>query len=162
MKQFSNYILEKLQISRHKEIVKPAYGIRYYLDGVSVELIDDIKNTFTHKNDTYKYFNVISDGDIIGILEQNIGAYIVLIVSEKSFENIFGKPYKDNGSDDYPDLPHRIESAIIEATKIENLPAGAGITVPSQFDKDKLDFNPDLYNEPEFQELLDYIKTTLE
>lgn len=162
MKQFSNYILEKLQISRHKEIVKPAYGIQYYLDGVSVELIDGIKNTFTDKKATYKYFNVISDGDIIGILEQNVGECIVLLVSEKSFENIFGNPYNDKNNDDYPDLPHRLETAIIKASGIENLPFGAGITVPSQFEKDKLEFNQDLYNESEFQELLEYIKTTLE
>jgi hypothetical protein len=63
---------------------------------------------------------------------------------------------------DYPDLPERIQKNILKHYFNIKFIHGAGITDINVLIKDKNEYSPRLYNLSEFQELLEYIKTTLE
>lgn len=162
MKHINNFILERLILSKTHNSSGITFTKKDFLGNIIIEPIEDVINEFNDVNDKLTYYNVIKAGFVIGVIEQNTNLYFNLIVSSATYKKIMG--VKCTPSDtDYPDLPECIYKNILKDYFINtDFIHGAGITDIDVFEKDKNEYNPKLYNLPEFQELLEYIKTTLD
>lgn len=162
MKDINNFIFERLILSKTRNSNGMTRTPKDFLGDIIIEPIKDTMNRFEDVSDRLSYYNVINDGVVIGVIEKNTNLYFNLIVSSATYENIMGDkctPYDT----DYPDLPERIQKNILKHYFTDiNFVHGAGIADIDVFKKDKNEYSPKLYNLPEFQELLEYIKTTLE
>lgn len=164
MKHINNFILERLVLSKTHHSSGTAFTKKDFSGDIIIEPIEDVTSVFDDFKDKLTYYNVIKAGLVIGIIEQNTDLYFNLIVSPSTYESIMGFKCTTTPDDtDYPDLPERIHKNILKHyftnTKFIH---GAGITDIDVFKKDKNEFSPKLYNLSEFQELLEYIKSTLE
>lgn len=162
MKSLKDIVLERLVLSKKRRTNGIAFTKRDFSGDIIIEPIKDVTNVFDDFKDKLTYYNVIRDGVVIGIIEQNTDLYFNLIVSPETYENIMGVKCEPTDVD-YPDLPERIQKNILKHYFTNNkFIYGAGITDIDVFEKDKHEYNLILYNLPEFQELLEYIKTILE
>lgn len=162
MKDINNFIFERLILSKTHNSAGMACTPKDFLGDIIIEPIKDVMNRFEDVSDRLSYYNVIKDGVVIGVIEKNTNLYFNLIVSSATYENIMGDKCTPSDTD-YPDLPERIQKNILKHHFTDiNFIHGAGITDIDVFKKDKNEYVPRLYNLPEFQELLEYIKTTLE
>ena len=162
MKDINNFIFERLILSKTRNSSGMTCTPKDFLGDIIIEPIEDIKNKFENVGGELTYYNVIKAGFVIGVIETNTNLYFNLIVSSSTYENIMGN--KCTPSDvDYPDLPEQIQKNILKHyfrdTKFIH---GGGITDIDVFTQDKNEYSPKLYNLSEFQELLEYIKSTLE
>ena len=164
MKHINNFIFERLVLSKTGNSGGMSCTKKDFLGDIIIEPIEDVTSVFEDFKDKLIYYNVIKAGVVIGIIEQNTDLYFNLIVSPSTYENIMGFKCEATPDDtDYPDLPERIQKNILKHYFTNNkFIHGAGITDINLFIKDKNEYNPRLYNLPEFQELLEYIKSTLE
>lgn len=162
MKDINNFIFERLILSKTHNSGGMTCTPKDFLGDIIIEPIKDVMNRFEDVSDRLTYYNVIKDGVVIGVIEKNTNLYFNLIVSSNTYENIMG--VKCTPSDtDYSDLPERIQKNILKHRFTDiNFIHGAGITDVNVLIEDKKEYVPRLYNLPEFQELLEYIKTTLE
>lgn len=163
MKKLNTFIVERLIINKTKQR-NNVFSKFDFLGKISLEQITDVQSEFedNHFNE-FTYFNVIGEnGDVIGIIEQNLKTYFNLIVSRHTFERIMNAKYPENEGDDYWDVPKDINNKICNEFFKCKFVHGAGITIPKQFAKDKNQYTPQLFNNPKFQELLNYITETLE
>lgn len=162
MKDINNFIFERLILSKTHNSGGMTCTQKDFLGDIIIEPIKDVMNRFEDVSDRLTYYNVLKDGVVIGVIEKNTNLYFNLIVSSDTYENIMGDKCTPSDTD-YPDLPERIQKNILKHhfTDISFI-HGAGITDIDVFKKDKNEYSPRLYNLPEFQELLEYIKTTLE
>ena len=162
MKSLKDIIIERLILSKTHNSGGMTCTPKDFLGDIIIEPIKDVMNRFEDVSDRLSYYNVIKDGVIIGAIEKNTNLYFNLIVSSATYENIMGDKCIPSDTD-YPDLPERIQKNILKHHFTDiNFIHGAGITAIDVFKKDKNEYSPRLYNLPEFQELLEYIKTTLE
>ena len=162
MKDINNFIFERLILSKTRNSSGITCTPKDFLGDIIIEPIEDVMNRFDDVSYRLTYYNVINDGVVIGVIEKNTNLYFNLIVSSSTYENIMGDKCTPSDTD-YPDLPERIQKNILKHHFTDiNFIHGAGITDIDVFKKDKNEYNPKLYNLPEFQELLEYIKTTLE
>lgn len=164
MKSLKDIITEKLKISKTHRSSGIVFNKKDFLGDIIIEPIDDVKNKFENKGDKLTYYNVINvkDGDIIGVIEKNTNLYFNLIVSPQTYETVMGEKCTPSDTD-YPDLPEHLQKNILKHYFTDlNFIHGGGIVDIDVFIKDKNEYNPDLYDLFEFQELLEYIKTTLE
>lgn len=162
MKHINNFILERLVLSKTRNSGGISCNKKDFLGDIIIEPIEDVMNKFEDVSDRLSYYNVINNGVVIGVIEKNTNLYFNLIVSSATYENIMGDKCTPSDTD-YPDLPERIQKNILKHHFTDiNFMHGAGITDIDVFKKDKNEYVPRLYNLPEFQELLEYIKTTLE
>lgn len=162
MKNLKDIIIERLILSKTHNSSGTACTMKDFLGDIIIEPIEEVKNEFNDVRDQLSYYNVIKAGFVIGVIEKNTNLYFNLIVSSATYEKIMGNKCETNDFD-YPDLPERIQKNIIKHYFTDtNFIHGAGITDIDVFTKDKNEYSPNLYNLPEFQELLKYIKTTLE
>lgn len=164
MKSLKDIIIERLVLSKTQHSTRTYFTKKDFLGDIIIEPIKDVQNKFNDVSDKLSYYNIIKAGLVIGIIEQNTDLYFNLIVSSSTYENIMGFKCECSPADtDYPDLPERIQKNILKHyfTDIKFI-HGAGITAIDVFKQDKNEYSPKLYNLPEFQELLEYIKTTLE
>ena len=162
MKTLKDIVIERLVLSKTHHSTGIAFTKKDFSGDIIIEPIEDVTNVFDDFKDKLTYYNVIKAVVVIGIIEQNTNLYFNLIVSSATYEKIMGDKCEPNDFD-YPDLPERIQKNILKHyftdTKFIH---GAGITDINVLIKDKNEYCPDLYNLPEFQELLEYIKSTLE
>ena len=162
MKSLKDIVIERLVLSKMHHSTGTAFTKRDFSSDIIIEPIKEVTYEFNDVEDRLTYYNVIKAGLVIGIIEQNTNLYFNLIVSSATYEKIMGDKCETNDFD-YPDLPERIQKNILKHyftdTKFIH---GAGITDIDVFKKDKNEYSPKLYNLPEFQELLEYIKSTLE
>lgn len=162
MKDINNFIFERLILSKTHNSGGMTCTPKDFLGDIIIEPIKDVMNRFEDVSDRLTYYNVLKDEVVIGVIEKNTNLYFNLIVSSATYENIMGDKCTPSDTD-YPDLPERIQKNILKHYFTDiNFICGAGITDIDVFKKDKNEYNPRLYNLPEFQELLEYIKTTLE
>lgn len=162
MKSLKDIVIERLVLNKTHHSSGIAFTKKDFSGDIIIEPIEDVTNVFDDFKDKLTYYNVIKAGLVIGIIEQNTNLYFNLIVSSVTYEKIMGDKCETNDFD-YPDLPERIQKNILKHyftdTKFIH---GAGITDIDVFKKDKNEYSPRLYNLPEFQELLEYIKSTFE
>lgn len=162
MKDINNFIFERLILSKTHNSGGMTCTPKDFLGDIIIEPIKDVMNKFEDLSDRLTYYNVINDGVVIGVIETNTNLYFNLIVSSATYENIMGDKCTPSDTD-YPDLPERIQKNILKHHFTDiNFIHGAGITDVNVLIEDKKEYVPRLYNLPEFQELLEYIKTTLE
>ena len=161
MKHLNNFIIEKLKISNAKNMLKSSYSQKDFLGDIIIEPIKEVTNEFDDGVDKMTYFNVIKDDVVIGVIEKNTNLYFNLIVSSSTYENIMGEKCTPSDTD-YPDLPWRIEDKIKKYFTNISFIHGGGITDIYVLIEDKKEYSYDLYHMDGFQELLEYIKTTLE
>ena len=163
MKSLKDIIIERLILSKTRRSSGIVFTKKDFLGDIIIELIEDVTAEFNDDiEDRLTYYNVIKAGYVIGIIEQNNNLYFNLIVSSATYEKIMGGQCISS-DDDYPDLPERIQKNILKDYFINTkFIHGAGIVDIDVFEIDKNEYNPKLYNLPEFQGLLEYIKTTLE
>lgn len=163
MKKLNTFIVERLIINKTKQR-NNVFSKFDFLGKIHLEQITDEQSEFSddHFNE-FIYFDVIGEnGNVIGIVEQNSKSYFNLIVSPQTFERIMNAKYPENEGDDYWDLPKDIYNKICNDYFKHKFVHGAGITIPKQFAKDKNQYTPKVFNNPKFQELLNYITETLE
>ena len=162
MKSLKDIVIERLVLSKTHHSTGTAFTKKDFSGDIIIEPIKEVTYEFNDVEDRLTYYNVIKAGLVIGVIEQNTNLYFNLIVSSATYEKIMGDKCETNDFD-YPDLPERIQKNILKHyftdTKFIH---GAGITDIDVFKKDKNEYSPKLYNLPEFQELLEYIKSTLE
>lgn len=162
MKSLKDIIIERLVLSKTRNSGGMSCTKKDFLGDIIIEPIKDVMNRFEDVSDRLTYYNVLKDDVVIGIIEKNTNLYFNLIVSSATYENIMGDKCTPSDTD-YPDLPERIQKNILKHSFTDiNFIHGAGIADIDVFKKDKNAYSPRLYNLPEFQELLEYIKTTLE
>lgn len=162
MKHINNFILERLVLSKTRNSGGISCNKKDFLGDIIIEPIKDVMNRFEDVSDRLTYYNVLKDRVVIGVIEKNTNLYFNLIVSSTTYENIMGDKCTPSDTD-YPDLPEHIQKNILKHHFTDiNFIHGAGITDIDVFKKDKNEYSPRLYNLSEFQELLEYIKTTLE
>lgn len=163
MKDINNFIFERLILSKTHNSDGMACTQKDFLGDIIIEPIKDVMNRFEDVSDRLSYYNVINDGVVIGVIEKNTNLYFNLIVSSATFENIMGDKCTPPSDTDYPDLPERIQQNILKHHFTDiNFIQGAGITDVNVLIEDKKEYCYDLYHKDGFQELLEYIKTTLE
>lgn len=161
MKQLKDIIIEKLKISKTSHSPKMTFTKKDFLGDIIIEPIREVNNKFDDGVDVMTYFNVINDDTVIGIIEKNTNLYFNLIVSSATYENIMGEKCTPSDTD-YPDLPGRIQDKIKKYFTNISFIHGGGITDVNVLIEDKKEYSYDLYHMDGFQELLEYIKTTLE
>ena len=163
MKHINNFIVERLILSKTHHSSGIAFTKKDFSGDIIIEPIEEVTNKFNDVSDKLSYYNVIKAGFVIGVIEKNTNLYFNLIVSSSTYENLMGFKCESTPADtDYPDLPERIQKNILKHYFTDiNFIHGAGITDIDVFKKDKNEYSPKLYNLPEFQELLEYIKTAL-
>lgn len=162
MKKLNTFIVERLIINKTKQR-NTVFSKFDFLGKIRLEQITDVQSEFSddHFNE-FIYFDVIGEnGNAIGIVEQNSKLYFNLIVSRETFERIMNAKYPENEGDDYWDLPKDIYNNICNDYFKHKFVHGAGITIPKQFAKDKNQYTPKVFNNPKFQELLNYITAIL-
>ena len=162
MKNLKDIILERLILSKTRNSSGVMCTLKDFLGDIIIEPIKEVKNEFNDVRDQLSYYNVIKAGVVIGVIEKNTNLYFNVIVSPTTYEKIMGVKCEPD-FDDYPDLPERIQKNILKHYFTDtNFIHGAGITDIDVFINDKNEYSPKLYNLSEFQELLEYIKSTLE
>lgn len=162
MKSLKDIIIERLILSKNNRSSRIGFTKNDFLGDIIIEPIEEVMSKIEDVNDRLTYYNVINAGFIIGIIEKNTDLYFNLIVSAATYEKIMGVQCEPTDVD-YPDLPERMQKNILKHYFTDtNFIHGAGIVDTNVFEKDKNEYNPNLYNLSEFQELLEYIKSTLE
>jgi hypothetical protein len=171
MKTLKDILLERLVLSKTKSSIAHAVICteeEILNDELSIEEIDKFNQPFILKYDSnverpYTYFHLLLNGNIIGIIEyNNYFSWINLIVPLKTYKNLTGLYDYPRNEDDYIELDTNIKRCILMLDERFENKQLIGLTIPEIYKRDKNQYLSKSSLTPEYVELLEYIKTTLE
>ena len=172
MKTLKDILLERLVLSKTKSSNAPVVICteeEILNDELRVEEIDKFNQPFILTqlaNNTeleYTYFYLFLNDNIIGIIEyNNYYAWLNLIVPLKTYKNITGLYDYPQNEEDYIELATNIKRRILMIDERFENKHLIGLTIPEIFVRNKNQYFDKSSLTPEYVELLEYIKTTLE
>lgn len=172
MKPLKDILLERLILSKTKFSNAPVVICtedEILNDELRIEEIDEFNQPFILKYDDsnitreYTYFYLFLNDNIIGIIEyQNYFSWLNLIVPLKTYKNLTGLHNYPRNEDDYIELDTNIKRCILMLDERFENKQLIGLTIPEIYIKDKNQYLSKTSLTPEYVELLEYIKTTLE
>jgi hypothetical protein len=171
MKTLKDILLERLVLSKTKSSIAHAVICteeEILNDELSIEEIDKFNQPFILKHDSnvkqlFTYFHLLLNGNIIGIIEyNNYFSWINLIVPLKTYKNLTGLYDYPQNEDDYIELDTNIKRCILMLDERFENKQLIGLTIPEIYKQDKNQYLSKSSLTPEYVELLEYIKTTLE
>lgn len=171
MKTLKDILLERLVLSKTKSSNAPVAICteeEILNDELRIEEIDKFNQPFILKHDAnakrpYTYFHLFLNDNIIGIIEyNNYFSWINLIVPLKTYKNLTGLYDYPQNEDDYIELDANIKRCILMLDERFENKQLIGLTIPEIYKRDKYQYLAKSSLTPEYVELLEYIKTTLE
>lgn len=171
MKTLKDILLERLVLSKTKSSIAHAVICteeEILNDELCIEEIDKFNQPFILQHDynikrPYTYFHLLLNGNIIGIIEyNNYFSWINLIVPFKTYKNLTGLYDYPQNEDDYIELDTNIKRCILMLDERFENKQLIGLTIPEIYKRDKNQYLSKSSLTPEYVELLEYIKTTLE
>lgn len=171
MKTLKDILLERLILSKNKtsNVQVVICTEEEILNGeLRIEEINKFNQPFLlkHKSNVkleYTYFYLFLNGNIIGIIEyNNYFSWLNLIVPFKTYKNLTGLYSYPQNEEDYIELDTNIKRCILMVDERFENKELIGLTIPEVFKQDKNQYLSKSSLTPEYTELLEYIKTTLE
>lgn len=171
MKTLKDILLERLVLSKTKSSNAPVAICteeEILNDELRIEEIDKFNQPFilpynSNIKRPYTYFHLFLNDNIIGIIEyNNYFSWLNLIVPFKTYKNLTGLHDYPQNEDDYIELDANIKRCILMLDERFENKQLIGLTIPEIYKRDKNQFLSKSSLTPEYVELLEYIKTTLE